>query len=74
MLTAIRLTAKGLLKRHHFVKMILEDKTVWKIVGTAGSKSGGSKTSGGGWKAIGRNTVEMCACDESEDDSINFFM
>lgn len=38
---------------------------VWKIASTVGNVEKGFKNSGGGWKVMGRNTVEVCMWNES---------
>lgn len=49
----------ALMKRNKFTKMSLGADEVWKITGTVGSIGGNFKTSGGGWKAIGKMPLEV---------------
>lgn len=45
-----------------------------KLKENVGNEDGGSKTSGGGWKAIGKTLIEVCMCDKSlVDVSINVY-
>lgn len=49
-------------------------QSVWKLSGAVGSTSARTKTSPGGWKAIGENPLESIVWTESYSDvTINFF-
>lgn len=62
-----------LLQRQQFNKIILDDRLVWKSISTVGSTSGESKTSGSGWKAVGRNPMKLCVWNGSyENSAVNF--
>lgn len=53
-LTAMQSTTVTLIKRNQFTKLTLGVNAICKITDTIGSIDGGSKTSDGGWKAIGK--------------------
>ena len=73
-ITAMRPTALATIFIGQFQKSRLKDDVVWKIKSAVGSTNGSSKTSRGGFNAIGQKPLEVCVWNEHYlDGAVNFF-
>ena len=73
LLTGMRPTALWTLSVSQIRRQMFMNKQCYVITGAVGSSSGSSKTTRGGWRAIGQKPQEVVVWDETYHGSINFF-